>query len=961
MTINIVSKSNPRLAQRYGSSVRSAAGVNAKRGAGFFDFDVHRELFLSGEQGLWLDPADMSRAKINWRRNLLTNSERFTSWTFGSSNVTANNETAPDATLTASTINRPGGAGYAITQTLTLIPNTVYTLTLYVKAGTQTTAAFGVYSNAVGSFSSGTASVISGSASLSGTTLIQVTGLTSSWTRLQLTFTSASSNTSEVYFYPVSSSSSSPTSGTNIIWGFQLELNPTPTEYQRITDFSTEFKAAFPQHALYQDSNGITPCTAAGDPVGLVIDKRLGGINTQEYFTLTNESFDSGSTGWTPSNSSVDTSNAGQVTVTSTSGGAYGLIDQNITGSVAGQWYLVEADVQLVSGTGVVGFWNGSAGNYSTWTSTERRTVKAISLFTALGAVRVGVTNSIGTSIIVYQVRVYRIYGNHAYQATSSSRPTLGRLPSSTGGVRNLITYSEELDNAVWTKVNGSITANATTSYDGSTTADLFVCNTTNSTHDNRRNETVKTSTTYTLSAYAKAQNYNFLWLNIVNPSIQDYQCWFNVSNGTVGTVAAGATAKIESVGNGWYRCQMTLTTTASQTTTIVVVAVSNANNTVSFAGDNASGVYIDKIQFEESPTATNYQKVRSTYDITEAGANDCWYLYFDGSDDFLLTPTINFPAWTLGSTRNYLDFTEPVVSQTVNSGVSDAAGFSTFNNSLQYTGGVLGYAYPALSLGSGITSTVSVFVIMDDTLAPAFGSSTVSNVANDFALVNRGNTIDPLTYTITSLGGGVYRVSGTGTTGSNANNNGVVKYATNSARGFRISGIQIEMGSVLTDYQKVGTDELTAIIGLRKLTDANSTVVFELSADAASNNGAFALHAPRIGGNANIDFRTRGTATVTIADTASTSPTTVVATIASDITADSAVLRKNGLQSSNSSSDQGTGDYGNHILYIGRRAGTSVPFNGHIYGLIVRGRSSSADLISNTEKFIARNTGLII
>lgn len=56
-----------------------------------------------------------------------------------------------------------------------------------------------------------------------------------------------------------------------------------------------------------------------------------------------------------------------------------------------------------------------------------------------------------------------------------------------------------------------------------------------------------------------------------------------------------------------------------------------------------------------------------------------------------------------------------------------------------------------------------------------------------------------------------------------------------------------------------------------------------------------------------------------------------------------------------------GTGNFGNHSLYIGRRAGTSLPFNGHIYGLIGVGRLTTDDETMALEKLMAENTGVTL
>ena len=48
-----------------------------------------------------------------------------------------------------------------------------------------------------------------------------------------------------------------------------------------------------------------------------------------------------------------------------------------------------------------------------------------------------------------------------------------------------------------------------------------------------------------------------------------------------------------------------------------------------------------------------------------------------------------------------------------------------------------------------------------------------------------------------------------------------------------------------------------------------------------------------------------------------------------------------------------GTGNFGNYPLYLGARGGTTAFFNGHIYQVIIRGVTSTADQIYKTERYI--------
>jgi hypothetical protein len=68
-----------------------------------------------------------------------------------------------------------------------------------------------------------------------------------------------------------------------------------------------------------------------------------------------------------------------------------------------------------------------------------------------------------------------------------------------------------------------------------------------------------------------------------------------------------------------------------------------------------------------------------------------------------------------------------------------------------------------------------------------------------------------------------------------------------------------------------------------------------------------------------------------------------------------------NGKLGDKRNTDQGTGNYGNYPLYIGRRAGTSLPFNGHLYSLIGIGRLTTDSETLALEKAIAKNTGVTL
>jgi hypothetical protein len=169
-----------------------------------------------------------------------------------------------------------------------------------------------------------------------------------------------------------------------------------------------------------------------------------------------------------------------------------------------------------------------------------------------------------------------------------------------------------------------------------------------------------------------------------------------------------------------------------------------------------------------------------------------------------------------------------------------------------------------------------------------------------------------------------------------------------------------VDDGLVTSAVNFTATDAMTVWAGLRKVSDAARGTVVELTASAAANNGAFHLTAPNAA-SATYAFESKGTALTDAVATVSAAPITSVLCAYSDISADQNILRVNGAQADSDTGDQGTGNFSNAIVYIGRRAGTSLPANMQLYGLIGRGSATSAGDIGNTETWIAAKTGVTL
>jgi hypothetical protein len=150
--------------------------------------------------------------------------------------------------------------------------------------------------------------------------------------------------------------------------------------------------------------------------------------------------------------------------------------------------------------------------------------------------------------------------------------------------------------------------------------------------------------------------------------------------------------------------------------------------------------------------------------------------------------------------------------------------------------------------------------------------------------------------------------------------------------------------------------DKVTVGAGSCKLSDTARGTVVEHSATIASNNGTFHLTAPNAA-SATFGFESKGT-TLTDAVATFAAPTTRVLVGLGDISGDTSTLRVNGAQQDQDTGDQGTGNYLAYPIYIGRRAGTSLPLNGQLYSLVTRFAATDLTTVGQLETWINGKTG---
>lgn len=178
------------------------------------------------------------------------------------------------------------------------------------------------------------------------------------------------------------------------------------------------------------------------------------------------------------------------------------------------------------------------------------------------------------------------------------------------GASTNLVTRSEEFNDAAWTKAEASISADSSTAPDGAMTADNIVPTTNNTRHSVFRSSQSITGHTY--SVYAKANGYDWILLTSHSTSAPSARgTFFNVNTGAIGSIGtAGQNPKIQALSNGWYRCSID---EGDSPSSIFAIIVSNADGVETFVGDGASGVLAWGATREALPFASSYIPTTTT------------------------------------------------------------------------------------------------------------------------------------------------------------------------------------------------------------------------------------------------------------------------------------------------------------------------------------------------------------
>lgn len=214
----------------------------------------------------------------------------------------------------------------------------------------------------------------------------------------------------------------------------------------------------------------------------------------------------------------------------------------------------------------------------------------------------------------------------------------------------NLLTYSEQFDNAAWTKTRASISANAAPAPDGANTADKLVEDSTaGATHPvSSAAATLAANTSCTASVFVKPAGRNYVVLRVTPDGTNYIACGFNLTTGSAGTPVnagngSGAAATITAMTDGWYRISLSgiPSSSAANPALGVYPAIGTTLDSSGwiYNGDGASGLYIWGTQLEAGSFPTSYipttsaSATRAAEAASITGANfSSWYNASEGT-----------------------------------------------------------------------------------------------------------------------------------------------------------------------------------------------------------------------------------------------------------------------------------------------------------------------------------------
>lgn len=389
--------------------------------------------------------------------------------------------------------------------------------------------------------------------------------------------------------------------------------------------------------------------------------------------------------------------------------------------------------------------------------------------------------------------------------------------PYYTTSVKNLLGYSQNFENAAWTKSNSSIDATPVMGPLGFLGAEKLVENTAASVGhyiSPIAGLSLVAGQTVTYSVYAKAGERTFVQLiqTGIGPAGANLVAGFNLANGIAGTPNAG-TSLIEAKGNGWYRCSFTTPVSASATSTAQIrLALNSTASPSSYTGDGTSGIYIFGAQLSDSASLDPY-----VYNFGAAPTSSAYY-----GPRFDYDPVTLAPKGLLieESRTNLLTYSE----QFDNAAWVKASCTTIADTAIAPDGTLTGDTFTTALTNHALYASVTVTASTTYTFSWYAKAGTITPKYSVYNATGAADIISPSVYpTGTPAGDGWFRYSATFTTPVGCIAVNVYPVRDSGTTGtIYLWGAQLEAGAFPTSYIPTTSAQVTRTADNASMTGTN-------------------------------------------------------------------------------------------------------------------------------------------
>lgn len=209
------------------------------------------------------------------------------------------------------------------------------------------------------------------------------------------------------------------------------------------------------------------------------------------------------------------------------------------------------------------------------------------------------------------------ISGHDFVQSTAADRPVWSRADN----LANWVEYSQQFSNAYWTLGRATVADNQIAEpLSGTTTAATLTATATTGPHqiaiETSARPYVWANVSCRVSGYFKYNNYQYVWfgLDAGTPSA----AVIDIQNGTISSTSGLTASSITSVGNGWYRVELTFTLAAAANVALIAAfgtAAAASGGVPSWTAVGTEKFYFWGIQLHEAAADTTYIATENSHE----------------------------------------------------------------------------------------------------------------------------------------------------------------------------------------------------------------------------------------------------------------------------------------------------------------------------------------------------------